>query len=253
MLRISLVIALIAGLAAGAVGVIKVKEKIVTTMNDRDSEKGLKETAQKDLAKTKTDLKNTSEKLKTTAEQLASTQTELTTVTARADELDKQKVELTETLAKTKEDRDTAQQTLMKWKIVGLSPEQVRELIEADKKPIAERDAYIKENQLMNDKNKKLQAKIDYYFGTNGIPELPVGLTGKIVAVDPKFQFVVLDIGGNQGVVARGQMLVNRNGKLMGKVSIATVDASNCVANIMPEWQQGELLEGDVVITTSVN
>lgn len=252
MLRISLIIALIAGLAAGTVGMVYVKQKMVATMDDRDLQKKDKETAQAGLKKTSAELKVTSEKLKKTEENLASTEAELKTVTARADELDKQKTELTATLERTRADRDTAQQELMKWEIVNLKPEQVKALIENHKKLIVERDTYVKELKMMNQKNSELQAKIDYYLGgQDKVPELPSGLSGKIVAVDPKFQFVVLNIGGNQGVLARGQMLVNRNGKLMGKISIATVEPTHCVANIMPEWQQGELLEGDVVITTN--
>ncbi len=253
MLRISLVIALIAGLATGAIGIVKVKEKIVTTMNDRDTEKGMKEVAQKDLAKTKTDLKDTDEKLKATEQNLASTEAELSTVTFRSEELEKQKIELAETLQHTRADRDTAQRELMKWDIVDIKPEQVKSLIENHKKAIIERDTFMKENKVMAQNIQELKSKIAYYLGENSIPELPDGLTGKIVAVDPKFQFVILNIGGNNGVIARGQMLVNRNGKLVGKISIATVDSDRCVANIMPEWQHSELLEGDAVITTSVN
>ena len=125
MLRISLIIALIAGLATGAIGIVKVKEKIVTTMNDRDTEKGMKEVAQKDLAKTKTDLKNTDEKLKVTEQSLAATEAELRNVTSRSEELEKQRTELAETLEQTRADRNTAQQELMKWEIVDIKPEQV--------------------------------------------------------------------------------------------------------------------------------
>lgn len=253
MLRISLIIALLAGLAAGAVGVVYVKQKMVTTMNERDSEKSAKEAALTSLKKTEKELATTKDNLKNTQEKLASTESELKTVTARADELDKQKVELTSTLEKTRADRDAAQQELNKWDIVHMKPEEVKALQESYKKTIVERDTYIKENKVMLQKNNDLQAKIDYYFGKERIPDLPAGLKGKILAVDPKFQFVVLDIGGNQGVISRGQMLVNRNGKLMGKISIATVDSTHSVANIMPEWQQGEFMEGDQVITTSVN
>ena len=41
---------------------------------------------------------------------------------ARADDLDKQKTDLTAELDKTKADRDTALQKLNKWDILGLQP-----------------------------------------------------------------------------------------------------------------------------------
>ncbi len=52
---------------------------------------------------------------------------------------------------------------------------------------------------------------------------LPPGTKGKVVAVDPKYEFVVLDIGGNQGVLKDAKMLVNRGGKLVAKVKITSV------------------------------
>ena len=77
LIRISLIIAIVAGLAAAGIGFIKVKEKIVTTMDERDQEKKDKEIAQKDLASTKKTLKKTEEDLTTTKKELATTKTKL--------------------------------------------------------------------------------------------------------------------------------------------------------------------------------
>ena len=254
MLRICLIIAIIAGLAGGGVSVVKVREKMLETMNQRDQEKSEKEKTQAELGVTKKDLAGTKDKLKTTEGKLTSTENELKTVTAKADELDKQKTELIAKLQQTQTDRDTAQQELMKWELTTLKPEQIKPMIAEKARLISERDTVIKENKIMNQKNHELQAKIDYYFGGNlRPPALPAGLKGKVLAVDPKFQFVVLDIGGDQGVLTRGEMLVNRNGKLIGKIAIASVDKSRSIANILPSWQHGDLLEGDQVITISDN
>lgn len=233
--------------------VIKVREKMIETMNQRDQEKKDKEIAQDDAKKTHAELATTKDKLKATETKLASTETELKNMTAKADELDKQKTELIANLDKAKGERDVAQQQLMRWDLLGLSIEQVKQLVVDKKQLTAERDAIAKENKLLIQKRNELQAKIDYFFGADRVPELPAGLKGKILAVDPKFQFVVLDIGGEQGVVERGEMLVNRNGKMVGKLRIATVDKARCIANILPGWQQSELMEGDQVITTSNN
>ena len=102
----------------------------------------------------------------------------------------------------------------------------------------------------MTQKNAELQAKIDYYFGSNNIVMLPEGLKGQVVSVDPKFQFVVLNIGEDQGARTHGEMLVSRNGKFIGKVHISNVDKTQSVANILPGWQQGEVMEGDQVISS---
>ena len=75
-----------------------------------------------------------------------------------------------------------------------------------------------------------------------------VGLRGKIVAVDPKFNFVVINIGENQGAKQRGVMMVDKDGKLLGKVRITSVTKDECVANILPDWTRGEIMEGDEVL-----
>jgi hypothetical protein len=42
--------------------------------------------------------------------------------------------------------------------------------------------------------------------------------------------------------------MVSRGGKLIGKVKVATVHAERSIANVMPGWKLGELMEGDQVI-----
>ena len=77
--------------------------------------------------------------------------------------------------------------------------------------------------------------------------ELRADLTGQVIVVDPKWDFVVLNIGDDQGAVEDGEMLVSRDGKLVAKVIIRRVDKDRCIANVMPGWKLGELIEGDVV------
>ena len=50
LIRISLIVAIVAGLAVGGLSFIKVKEKITTIQGQRDEEKAAKETAQKNAA-----------------------------------------------------------------------------------------------------------------------------------------------------------------------------------------------------------
>src|SRR6266850_489176 len=65
---------------------------------------------------------------------------------------------------------------------------------------------------------------------------------------DPKWQFVVLNVGEDQGVLEHGELLINRDGKLVAKVKVSSVQKDRCVANVMPGWQIGEIFEGDLVI-----
>ena len=65
--------------------------------------------------------------------------------------------------------------------------------------------------------------------------------------VDPKWDFVVLDIGDDQGVSADGELLVSREGKLVAKVIVRSLEKDRCIANIIPGWKLGEMIEGDEV------
>ena len=111
-----------------------------------------------------------------------------------------------------------------------------------------ERDVITEENKLLVRNVKRLQERLWIYEPEGGDPEMPTGLKGKVVAVDPKYDFVVLDIGESQGVVPRGKLLVSREGKLVGAVRITRVEASRSIANIIPEMKQEEVMEGDQVI-----
>ena len=54
--------------------------------------------------------------------------------------------------------------------------------------------------------------------------------------------------GEDQGVLERGELLVNRNGKLVAKVVVRSVQKDRCIANVLPGWELGEVMEGDQVI-----
>ncbi len=78
--------------------------------------------------------------------------------------------------------------------------------------------------------------------------KLPPGLTGHILAVNDEWNFVVIDVGAKQGVIENVPMIVYRNEALIGKVKITSVEPSVSIADIMPEWKQGEIHEGDTVM-----
>ena len=81
--------------------------------------------------------------------------------------------------------------------------------------------------------------------------ELPPGLTGKVLAYDPKYEFVVLDIGNNQGVKQNGVMIVSRDGKFVGKVRISSVEDNLCIANVLRKEKKSDVLEGDVCLVAT--
>ncbi|MGC1482135.1 MAG: hypothetical protein WA771_16670, partial [Chthoniobacterales bacterium] len=59
------------------------------------------------------------------------------------------------------------------------------------------------------------------------------GLEGQVLAVNPAWNFVVLSIGDNRGVVNNAEMLLKRNGRYLGKVRVTSVEPSTSIADIV--------------------
>jgi regulator of replication initiation timing len=146
-------------------------------------------------------------------------------------------------------ERNTAQNELAQWRLFEMSPEQIRNSLARLRNVERERDVYVVENKSLDRERQRLQNELDRYTGQyEKEVELPPGTKGSVVAVDPKYDFVVIDIGEQQGVLPRAKLLINRDGKLIGKVQITSVDRNRSVANILPEWKQDEVMEGDQVL-----
>ncbi len=246
--RISLIIAILAGLAAGTITFLKVQDIIVSTRKERDDwhTKDTEEIAAH--TKTKATLKTTQAKLDTTEKELAQTKTDLENANNKVAELDKQKTDLIAKLDKTTGERDEAQQKLEAWRILGLQPDEVKAMVAELDKTRKAKEALIGENKLLVSKVVEWETRWTNFFGDTGQVILPTGLRGKILAVDPKYDFVVLDIGEDQGAKVRGEMMIDRDGKLLGKVRIKTVLKDRCIANILPNWTRGDIDEGDEVL-----
>jgi hypothetical protein len=147
------------------------------------------------------------------------------------------------------EERNEARVELNKWTALGIPPERVREALATNKRLELERGELQTVNKTLAKDKRDLQTRLDRYERPEDreIP-LPAGTKGNIVAVDPKYDFVVLDIGANKQLVEGAKMLVNRDGKLVAKVKITRVEPNRAIANVMPEWKQDEILEGDQVV-----
>jgi hypothetical protein len=247
LIRISLIIAIVAGLAVSGLNFIKVKEKITTIQQQREDEKSAKVAAQTELASTKKDLEKTSADLKLTKATLESTTAERDRAVADLATQTKRNTQLTDERDKIKKERDDAQADLAAYVGTGLKPDQILAMNKNYKNLQAALDASQDEKKLLGQKISRLQTELDRFETPEKPVYLPASLTGKVLVTDPKWNFVVLNIGLDQGVKEYGELLVNRNGKLVAKVIIRSAQKDRCIANVMPGWQLGEVMEGDQV------
>ncbi len=248
LLKISLALAILVGLAT-LYFTMPVKEKIDTLTSTLAATESAKAEAEAAQAKATDEAKKSKAALEATSKELGAVTNMLAAVSTRLTEQEKRANKASTELLAVTEERNEARQELNKWTILGLPPERIREELETKRKLETERTALTAELKTFSRNNTELQARLDRYEGDmeKEVP-LPAGTKGKIVAVDPKYDFVVLDIGGNQGILQNAKMLVNRDGKLVAKVKITHVEPNRAIANIMPEWKQDDVIEGDQVV-----
>jgi hypothetical protein len=248
MLRISLIIAVVAGIAALAISQLKVAKDLeelrteLTTTKESLTASQSAETTAKRAARDATAAADKAKK------ELDTTKTDLANAAEKADQQEKRAIESESRLNKTLQERNDAQTELARWKAVNRSVEEILAMVGENRKLITERDGVANENKVLARKITVIQSELDLLKGVTVKVELPSGLQGKVIAVDPKYEFVVLDIGEKDGVLRRGEMLVNRSGRLVAKVRILTVEANRSVANVLSDWKNSEILEGDVVL-----
>jgi len=247
LLRISLIVAILAGLGAAGLGYYEATNQIPALTGQRDQEHKDKVAEQEAHKKTKTELKKTQSDLADTQQQLTDTQGERDKAVARADAQSKRADELSDKLATASQERDDAQNQLAAYKATDLTPDQIITLNKTLKDANAKIMVIEGEKGVLGRQLAKATADLDRLQGKNQDVLLPAELSGKIVVVDPKWDFVVLNIGDDQGARQDGEMLVSRDGKLVAKVVIRSVQKDRCIANIVPGWKLGEMIEGDEV------
>jgi predicted RNase H-like nuclease (RuvC/YqgF family) len=81
------------------------------------------------------------------------------------------------------------------------------------------------------------------------------GVRGTVLAVNQAYNFVVLNLGARQGVEASSEMLVLREGTLIGKIRISSVEPATAIGDIITSsLARGvQVQPGDTVIYAGTN
>ncbi|HYE31654.1 MAG TPA: hypothetical protein VEH27_09510 [Methylomirabilota bacterium] len=248
LLRISLIIAILAGAATFYVAHFQVGPKIeglntqvadLTTQNT---------TLQSETSAAKAAQKKATEEMEAAVASYNTATNELSQARQLATQQETRANRLDTDLRRVTEERNESQRELAQWRATGVPIEQIARQRDDIRNLQQERDVLRGELTVATRENRRIANELQKYKGTDAEVELPTGLKGKVVAVDPKYNFVVLDIGEQQGVLRDGKMIINRDGKLIAKVRITQVRPNQSVANVIPEWQRDEIMEGDQVL-----
>ncbi|MEY2539956.1 MAG: hypothetical protein QOG67_3696 [Verrucomicrobiota bacterium] len=81
------------------------------------------------------------------------------------------------------------------------------------------------------------------------------GIRGTVLAVNQAYNFVVLNLGGRQGVEPNAEMLVLRDGTLIGKIRVSSVEPSTAIGDIITSsLSRGvQVQPGDIVVYAGTN
>ena len=246
--RVCLIAAIVFGVAVAGINLWKVREVIVTTRTERDNERSAKERALADLANTRRDLSDTQDELAQTQQNLENTTAERDTLRSHNDTLTRENNNLQQRLRQTTDERNEAQAELAAWKALGITVDQVKVVIATAKEAQNTLEVVEEENRILQRELTKVQTELDLLVGKIDKVPLPVGLKGKVLVADPKWEFVVLDIGEDDGLLKDGELLVSRNGRLVAKVRVQSVQKDRAIANLMNGWKLSDVFEGDYVI-----
>jgi hypothetical protein len=82
-----------------------------------------------------------------------------------------------------------------------------------------------------------------------------IGVRGTVLAVNQTYNFVVLNLGGRQGVEPNSEMLVLRDGSFIGKIRISSVEPATAIGDIITSTlaRGVQVQPGDVVIYAGTN
>jgi len=249
LIRISLIVAIIAGLAVGALNFVIVKQKVTTLQGNLTTTSNTLVTTEGTLRTTEKNLKNTTAQLVQTNQAFVAAASERDRAVTERETATKHAADLTEKLTKTTKERDDAKDIEAAYQASGMTPAQALTAAKEIKSLQDNLAGAHDENLLLGKRIDKLKYELAKY-APGGPPTvfLPETVKGKVVVADPKWDFVVVDVGESQGVLQDGELLISRGGKLVAKVIVRSIQKDRCIANVMPGWKLGEVMEGDLVV-----
>ncbi len=253
LLKLSLGLAILLGLATIFFTHTQVGGKIQDLSAQLTETQGRLTTVEASERNLRTETKNLRGQVEATTAALGEATNQLAQAQAKAQEQQQRADRATADLTTVTGERNTAQQELSQWRLFEMTPEQIRNNLARLRQVERERDTLVADVQALDRNRKELERQLKRYVGdTEPEIELPPTAKGQIVAVDPKYDFVILNIGGEQGIVENANLLVSREGKLIGQIKVTTVQPNRAIANVLPEWKQEEIMEGDQVIPSKV-
>lgn len=213
------------------------KGKLTAKNDEIKRANGVASAAQTDATKARTALKESDKKLGEQTAKAADIQTQLAVATNDLAKLKDEAKAAADNLA-TK-DQDLARQAEAIKLLTSGKPVPVPGGSDADElaKAKTERDELKTVNDSLQNRVKGMEGQVADLQRRVNEHQLGVtkpGLTGRVLAVDRNWNFVVLSLGDRNGVNSNTTMVVRRGESLVGRVRITSVEPSQSIADIVP-------------------
>lgn len=240
MQKILLIVAAVLSLAAAGLGYLN-HGKLIAVKADNDSTKQQLDKANKSLSAALADGKAKTEKLalvSTDQEKLATENTDLKAQIAKSSsgvaDVQKQVADRDATIAQQKADMAAkdAHITDLEAKVNSTAKPVVAPADDL-KKQLEEKDILTTGLQAKLKEQESQLAALKEREAQRRSKSMRNGLEGRILAVNPSWNFVVLSLGDRNGVVNNAEMLIKRGSQLIGKVRITSVEPSTSIADIV--------------------
>jgi len=248
LLRIFLILAILAGIGVIVVSQVMLKPQIEGIISVREENHKNWKKEEDRANKTDRKLKETLTDLNRTKGDLETTKSQLVDFTAKFEAEQKRANGLQMTLDKTRLELKGSQDELAAYVNTGYKPNEIKALGDTVKSQKMAIDGLTGELKVFAERYRKATNQIALLQGTSPDPPIPSGVRGHVLVVDPKWNFLVIDIGEKQEVPEKGVLLVAREGVLVAKVRVMSVQKDRCIANIMPGWKLKDVMEGDQVL-----
>lgn len=202
------------------------------------------------LEKTKAELATAQKSLSDTQGQLTTTQAEVqkltTEVTSAKRDLDARTAKLGEVEKKLTETESSLK--TLNDKLGGRSLDEILANMNESSEKVKVLTA---EKKIIEDSLAQMQKDLNKFKELDTLREqqrAPMELSGKVLAINKQWNFVVLDVGKDDKLTEGVDLTVYRGDTLIGKIKTVSVDSNTAIADILPAWTKGEIQVGDKVL-----
>ncbi len=256
MAKILLVISIVITLLTAGLGymtktkVADLQTNLSKAKDDLQVAKNTAETAKKDLSKAKEELTAANKAADEAKQKLTAAETERDEAKKKADQLNQDIEQRNTQIAELNKQLEGMKNPTV---VDPVANPQVVELEEKLKRAVAERDELKAVQDTLNNRVREADERLQTAQAAVRRYESGVtrqGLTGRILAVNQGWNFVVLDVGDRQGAAVNAPLLVLRGGEPIARLKITSVEPSTSIADVIPgSAARGSMVQpGDRVV-----